>query len=315
MGFSSSPSGAESSAAIESPPRRGRRGIPACTGLGPHCRELAVTLSIADLEEDDAASRDHLATWLLGHTERLTFGAPYVRGRRVLVDAVIHVACRYLEEATGDGRRSRPRSANGETPAGQLSEQAEPKGARCRAHGFVGPWPPGSQPAIPASPQHADGTVTVVYRGRLRRRALEVRAQPQRRLPVVERDNPCRGAPCRTADHRRGAACCRDLTLEVLAPAHDPASDHLEALLLARRSPYLCKTGRVSHAIIECEVISACGYLAGDGITCVLHDRIRPDGKSAKPFVCSKWPDLGPDGVGHPGCRLLPPGVRAGSGG
>ncbi len=155
----------------------------------------------------------------------------------------------------------------------------------------------------------------MVYRGRLRRAALEVRAPPERRLPVVEQDNPCRGAPCRTADHRRGAACCRDLTLEVLAPAHDPASDHLEALLLARRSPYLCKTARVSHAIIECEVISACGYLAGDGITCVLHDRLRPDGKNAKPFVCSDWPNLGPDDVGHPGCRLIGRGGRMRHGG
>jgi hypothetical protein len=263
-----------------------------------------VTLSIADLEEDDALSRDHLATWLLGHTERLTFGTPYVRGRRVLVDAVIHVPCRYLE-ATGEGMRSRPPNANGGNRAVQSGERAAPHGARCRAHGFVGPWPPGNQPAIAASPQHADGTVTVVYRGRLRRRLLERRPEPRRRLPVVEQDNPCRGAPCRTADNRRGAACCRDLTLEVLAPAPDPASDHLEALLLARRSPYLCKTARANHAIIECEVISACGYLAGDGITCVLHDRLRPDGKNAKPFVCSDWPNLGPDDAGHPGCRLI----------
>jgi hypothetical protein len=205
----------------------------------------------------------------------------------------------------------RARSDGRGAGAGQLREQAEPQGARCRAHGFAGRWPPETRPAMAASPQHADGTVSLVYRGRLRRQALETRPQPRRRLPVMEPDNPCRGAPCRTADNRRGAACCRDLTLEVLAPAEDPASDHLEALLLARRSPYLCKTARVSPTIIECEVISSCGYLAGDGITCVLHDRLRPDGKNAKPFVCSDWPKLGPDDTGHPGCRLIARGTSS----
>jgi hypothetical protein len=117
--------------------------------------------------------------------------------------------------------------------------------------------------------------------------------------------NPCVGAPCRTADNVRGAACCRDLTLEVVAPAYDRRSDHLEALLLSRRAPYLCKTERVNEEILECEVISACGYLEDDGIGCALHDRLRPDGAPAKPFVCSEWPDLGPDDEGHPGCRLI----------
>jgi hypothetical protein len=134
----------------------------------------------------------------------------------------------------------------------------------------------------------------------LRRRPAAPRA-----LPVLDAGNPCIGAPCRTADHARGAACCRDLTLEIVAPADDARSAHLEALLLARRSPYLCKTGRVSERIIECEVISACGYLEQDGISCALHHHLRPDGKPAKPEVCSAWPDLGPDDVGHPGCVLI----------
>jgi hypothetical protein len=90
-----------------------------------------------------------------------------------------------------------------------------------------------------------------------------------------------------------------------VAPAHQRSSDDLEALLRARRSPYLCKTERVSADLIECEVISACGYLETDGTTCALHARVRPDGAPAKPYVCRKWPDLGPDDVGHPGCRLL----------
>ena len=144
-----------------------------------------------------------------------------------------------------------------------------------------------------------------MHRGHSRRMALRRRPSPPRPLPVLGGANPCAGAPCRTADNTRGAACCRDLTLEVVAPAEDPASNHLEALLLARRSPYLCKTERVSREIVECEVISACGYLEGDGISCALHRLTRPDGNPAKPDVCSGWPDLGPDDVGHPGCRLI----------
>jgi hypothetical protein len=162
---------------------------------------------------------------------------------------------------------------------------------------------PPVQRATPSRLQHADGTLTLVHRGRSRR--LRGRSAPPRALPVLDAANPCVGAPCRTADHTRGAACCRDLTLEVVAPADDARSAHLEALLLARRSPYLCKTERVSQRIIECEVISACGYLEQDGISCALHHHLRPDGKPAKPEVCSAWPDLGPDDVGHPGCVLI----------
>ena len=251
---------------------------PSCTGPGRHCQELAVTLSIGSLEEDDAHTRDALGTWLLGHRQRISFGAPCRRGPRVVVDAVIQVPCRYLDAA---GAR-----------------------ARCRAHGFVGRLPD-LRAATPPPLQHADGTLTLVHDGQLRRMALERPPQRPRALPVLHSSNPCAGAPCRTADHSRGAACCRDLTLEIVAPADDARSSHLEALLRARRSPYLCKTERVSEQIIECEVISACGYLEQDGISCTLHHHIRPDGTAAKPEVCSAWPDLGPDDVGHPGCVLL----------
>lgn len=256
---------------------------PPCTELGRHCRELAVTLSVASLDEDDAAARDALATWLLGHRERISIGEPYRRGGQLLTDAVIHVPCRYLKAAGGAGAA----------------------GARCAAHGFVGPMPPTSQPVASRAVQHQDATLTIVHHGRSRRLSLARRPAPRRALPVLNGGNPCVGAPCRTADNARGAACCRDLTLEIVAPARRRRSDRLEALLLARRSPYLCKTERVSAQIIECEVISACGYLEDDGIGCALHQRVRPDGHPAKPAVCSSWPDLGPDDVGHPGCRLI----------
>src|SRR5574341_1998053 len=187
---------------------------PLCTGLGRHCRELAVTLSIGNLDEDDTHARDALGTWLLGHQERISFDTPYRRGRQVVVDAALHVPCRYLETV------------------GTAS--------RCRAHGFVGGLPNGRH-ATPPSPQHPDGTLALVHRGRPRRMALRKRPEPARALPVLNPTNPCAGAPCRTADHTRGAACCRDLTLEIVAPARDVRSGHLAALLLARCSPYLCK--------------------------------------------------------------------------
>ena len=115
--------------------------------------------------------------------------------------------------------------------------------------------------------------------------------------------NPCAGAPCRTADNRQGAACCRDLTLDVVLPAYDT---HAEALLETRKAPYVCKVTRMTEDIVECEVISACGYLGADEVSCQLHDRLRPDGSPAKPSICSDWPDIDHPDDGHPGCRLLP---------
>ena len=275
------------------PARREREAsqAPACSSLGSHCRDLRLTLSVADLG-DDAPTRDALATWLLGHGQHISFGTPYVDGRRVLVDAVVHVACKYLETEGEGGRRSG-------------TEGRKAGKARCRAHGFTGRLPR-IHAAEPRQLRHPDGSLSLVHRGRESRLDLETRPAKPRALPVVQNGgNPCQGAPCRTADNVRGAACCRDLTLEVVAPAYERRSEHLEALLLARRSPYLCKTERVNEDILECEVISACGYLEDDGIGCALHERVRPDGAPAKPYVCSEWPDLGPDDEGHPGCRLI----------
>jgi hypothetical protein len=74
----------------------------------------------------------------------------------------------------------------------------------------------------------------------------------------------------------------------------------LEALIRSRLSPYLCKITRASPETIEVEMISACAYLDGSGRHCVLHGRFRPDGRPAKPDLCSDWPA---DGKGlHPGC-------------
>jgi hypothetical protein len=142
----------------------------------------------------------------------------------------------------------------------------------------------------------------VFTRGKRRNLRLPVQASPRRSLPVLAAANPCAGAACRTADNRRGAACCRDLTVDVVLEGDEPS---LLELLRSRRSPYLCKVTPDGAGKAECEVISACGYLERDGVSCALHGRALPDGEPAKPFVCRQWPEPGPDHAGHPGCRLL----------
>lgn len=263
-------------------------GVPPCRALGPQCHALRLTLRVADLDEDDARFRDAIGTWLLGHTERIAFGRPYVEGRMLLVDALIGVPCKHLD----DPRLDR---------AGGTGGARAP--VRCRAHGYRGTLPPAPPVERPALRNGGD-RFTVLHHGCVRTLALPPKAAPRRRLPVLHHGaNPCATARCRTADNRIGAACCRDLTLDVVAPLGD---DETEALLRARRSPYLCKTTRADEAIIEVEMISACGYLGDDGVHCSLHGRLRPDGAPAKPGVCTDWPDLDDDELtGHPGCVFL----------
>lgn len=248
--------------------------VPDCRSLGSHCRALHVQLRVAELTEDDGPFRDAIGTWLMGHTENMDFGTPRVAGNRVVVDTTIHAECRYL--------------------------QSDGSAFRCLAHGFRGAVPdvrrPAEKPFVAA-----DGTVTLMQDDRVQALTLGSRAKPSRALPTLDA-NPCAGAPCRTADNAEGAACCRDLTLEVIIPAWDIEA---ETLLETRQPPYVCKTERVSEDIVECEVISACGYLEADGVGCGLHDRVRPDGSPAKPSICSDWPDLDEDCDWHPGCRLV----------
>ena len=256
---------------------------PRCTSLGRHCRELSVTLRIADRKEDSQTFLDAAATWLLGHTERISMGPPYFRDSAFMVDAILRVPCKYLQLAAG---------ANGHDTG------------QCSAHGFRDRAPRGTPaPGGPAPGfRRHDGKSDIVFKGKRRPLHLRLKRAAQRMLPVIQTDNPCVGAPCRTADNTRGAACCRDLTLEVLTQESDI---RVESLLRSRKSPYLCKVSRESPEIVECEVISACGYLDDDGITCALHDRLLPNGRLAKPSICMEWPDLGPDDTGHPGCVLI----------
>jgi hypothetical protein len=128
---------------------------------------------------------------------------------------------------------------------------------------------------------------------------LATAPRPRRALPVHQAPNPCATASCKTANHAVGAACCRDLQLEIVCP---PRQRRLEALIRNRRSPLLCKVDRESGDSLGVEIISACSYLDEDRTSCVLHGLIRPDGRRAKPDLCFEWPS--PDGTSHPGCVM-----------
>lgn len=243
---------------------------PPCRRMGPQCDSLRVLLRVATLE-DGPASADHEATWLLGHTERITFLGELERdGADLYMEAELHVPCRFLSQGT--------------------------TGARCAIHGYCRSQPPRSpDPAEPR--QFARDRFEIVERGKAVTRHLPAPPRKPRELPLHAGSNPCVGAPCRTADNRRGAACCRDLQVEIMC---SPRQRLLESLVRARKVPFLCKVERVSQYSLGAEMISACSYLKEDGVRCSLHGRTRPDGRPAKPDLCTDWPE--PGDVYHPGC-------------
>ncbi len=232
-----------------------------------------MTLRVGSLE-DGATSLDHEATWLLGHTEQITFGEPWAGNGDLYVDATLHVPCRHLRND------------------GAISE--------CRLYGFRGEPPRARR--RPRQPRRLGGQrFRVVDAQRLVTRSLASAPVPARSLPVLDGTNPCAGAPCRTADNKRTAACCRDLQVEIMCTRGER---RLEALVRSRRSPYLCKIERAGDFSLEVEMISACGYLETDGVSCSLHGRARADGRPAKPDLCTEWP---PKNRGlHPGCVFGP---------
>jgi len=238
--------------------------------MGPQCDSLRVLLRVATLE-DGPDSADHESTWLLGHTERITFLGELQRdGSDLFMEAELQVPCRFLK-------------------------QGEP-GAHCSAHGYTRKQTP--RTLDPAEPrQFAADRFQIVERGKSVTRHLPAPPRKPRELPLHAGSNPCVGAPCRTADNRRGAACCRDLQVEIMCT---PRQRRLEALVLARKVPYLCKVERVSPFSLGAEMISACSYLKEDGVHCSLHGRTRSDGRPAKPDLCTDWPE--PGDVYHPGC-------------
>ena len=232
-------------------------------------------LKIGSLEEGPD-SLDHESTWLLGHTAQVTFGELCIKGQDLLVPAVLHVTCKHLK-------------------GGMIGE------ARCQIYGFEGPAPPATVGAAQPRQLGSDRFQLIQDHKPVRKRLT----LPRRSLPVLQGDNPCATAPCRTADNRIGAACCRDLQVEIMCERNDV---ELEALVRSRRSPYLCKVTREGDHTLEAEIISACGYLEADTRNCSLHGRTREDGRPAKPDLCSDWP---PKGKGlHPGCVFGPSSGR-----
>jgi hypothetical protein len=241
--------------------------------MGSHCAGLLVLLRVATLDAGPG-SGDHEATWLLGHTGRITFGDLRQEDGDLYAEAVLHVPCRFLR-------------------------RGEDGPSTCAAHGFRGTVPDAG--AHRPEPRRLGGNrFRVVERGRVVARTLPPPVRPPRELPIHAGSNPCVGAPCRTADHTRGAACCRDLQIEIMCT---PKERRLEALVRARQSPYLCKVSRESPFSLGAEMISACSFLADDRIHCSLHGRHRADGRPAKPDLCSHWPE-GED-VRHPGCVFV----------
>ena len=244
---------------------------PACRAVGSHCQELQVTLRVAHGESGPASS-DAEATWLLGHTQRLSFSNLRSQNTELLAEAVLSIPCRHAA--------------------------FEPGSIRCGAHGFGGPRP---------APLHrteerrlGGGRFQYVRSGKLVTGPLARSAAKRRALPVVAA-NPCATARCRTADQTIGAACCRDLQIEILC---SPQSHHLESLIRHRKSPYLCKVDRESPDSLGAEVISGCAYLEDDGVGCDLHDRVRSNGSPAKPDLCFEWPEGST--VFHTACVFAP---------
>lgn len=241
---------------------------PPCTGLGRQCSALRVTLRVGSLAEG-TDSLDHEATWLLGHTQHISFLDLWEGEGDLYADAVLHVPCRFLGRSGG--------------------------GVRCAAYGYEG--------AVPVSRRRrqvkqlgADWFQLVEGR-KMAIRRIPPPPEPRRALPVMDTANPCAEAPCRTADNRRGAACCRDLQVEIMCTRKQRK---LESLVRSRKSPYLCKIERDGDFSIDVEMISSCGYLEPGGPNCTLHGRTRKDGRSAKPDLCFDWPPKRQ--TLHPGC-------------
>src|SRR4026209_2617844 len=94
-----------------SPPQ----GAPPCREMGSHCDSLRVLLRVAT-EEAGRGSADHEATWLLGHTERITFLGDLERdGSDLYSVAELQVPCRFLG---ADGRGGASCGAHGYSQAG-----------------------------------------------------------------------------------------------------------------------------------------------------------------------------------------------------
>ena len=274
-------------------PERGRWGraatrlatvhpAPPCSALGSQCQEIPVTLRIGSLEQG-ASAADHEATWLLGHTERISFRNLRARGPR----------------PAGRCRPPRPLPAPQATPRRSAGV--------CAAHRLhTGPFPPPSRGA--AQPRQLGGEKFLVVEDHaLAAVALKV---PPRSLPVVDGDLIGGESLFDRPVHHGGPSARLGLLSRPAGgdPLFPLGHSDLEALVRSRLSPYLCKITRASEDALEAEMISACGYLDGRGSELHPAWAERPDGRPAKPDLCSEWPDNG-KGL-HPGCIFYTPPAK-----
>ena len=158
---------------------------PPCQRMGSQCRALRATLRVG-IARGRQASLDHEATWLLGHTQHITFGEPWIGNGDLYVEAMLHVPCRYLRD---DGTT-----------------------AACALYGYRGRPP--RQPPRAEQPRRLGGQRFRIIDGtRMVTRSLPDAPAPDRSLPVLAAANPCadRALPDRRqpAGSRRAAAISR----------------------------------------------------------------------------------------------------------
>ena len=95
------------------------------------CRSSAPSAAPSGSRSGSARSRkattslDHEATWLLGHTERITFGELWEGEGDLYVEAVLHVPCRYLRSE--EGPRNAGCTATGASPRRPPRRRPQPR--------------------------------------------------------------------------------------------------------------------------------------------------------------------------------------------
>src|SRR4051812_19394211 len=129
--------------AIAAKPQPRPPAAPPCHALGSQCRGVPVILRVGALEEGNT-SLDHESTWLIGHTQHITFYDIWEDEGELYVDAMLHVPCRYLHR-------------HGVT-------------ARCSAYGFSGLTPRGPRREVQPRRTGQDRFVIVENRRKAVRR-------------------------------------------------------------------------------------------------------------------------------------------------
>ncbi|MBA2627898.1 MAG: hypothetical protein H0U85_07780, partial [Gemmatimonadales bacterium] len=96
---------------------------PPCAAMGRQCTALRVTLRIGSLDEGNT-SLDHEATWLLGHTQHISFLELWEDEGELYTEAVLHVPCRFLGR---DGSAARCGAYGYRAPAPVARRRDQPR--------------------------------------------------------------------------------------------------------------------------------------------------------------------------------------------